>query len=80
MACDRQNDEVRKHLDVHHEAVLSLIKMTIDNAHKNGITVGVCGGLAQDLDLLDFFIENKVDELSVGQAQILRLKHSICLK
>ena len=80
LACDRQNDEVRKHLDVHHEAVLSLIKMTIDNAHKNGITVGVCGGLAQDLDLLDFFIENKVDELSVGQAQILRLKHSICLK
>lgn len=80
LACDRQNDNVSNYVDIHHEAIKRLIHLTSKNAHENNITVGICGALASDTELLDFFIEEKIDELSVGVSNILELKGNICSK
>lgn len=74
LACDRQNDNVSDHVNVHHEGIKKLIKMTAENAHQNNISVGICGDLATDEEMLEFFINEKIDELSVGVANILNLK------
>ncbi|MBQ7958405.1 MAG: phosphoenolpyruvate--protein phosphotransferase [Oscillospiraceae bacterium] len=77
LACDRQNLSVEKFCDTHHKAVLKLIKMTIENAHKNGIWVGICGELAADISLTETFIKMGVDELSVSPPYVLKLREKI---
>lgn len=77
IACDRQNKYVNDYFDPHHEAVLEMLKISAINAHKAGIPIGVCGELAADPELTDFFIENGFDELSVAPNAVLALRERI---
>ena len=77
LACDRQNPSLEKYADSHHEAVLRLIKYTVDNAHANGKWVGICGELASDLSLTEEFLKMGIDELSVSPSFVLPLRKKI---
>ena len=55
LACDRQNPDIEAFCDTHHEAILRLIETAAENAHKNGIWIGICGELAADTSLTDRF-------------------------
>lgn len=76
-ACDRQNKHLGDFFDPHHEAVLELLRLIAINAHKGGIPVGICGELAADLTLTDFFIQCGFDELSVSPGAVLGLRERI---
>ncbi|MBR5302522.1 MAG: phosphoenolpyruvate--protein phosphotransferase [Clostridia bacterium] len=77
LACDRQNNDLGRFYDPHHPAVLRLIKMVVDNAHKNGIWVGICGELGADLEMTETFLAIGVDELSVSPRAVLPLRNVI---
>lgn len=77
LACDRQNNDLGRFYDPHHPAVLRLIKMVVENAHKNGIWVGVCGELGADLEMTETFLAIGVDELSVTPRAVLPLRNVI---
>lgn len=76
-AVDRQNANLDKFYYPHHKALLRLIKMAADNAHKNGIWIGICGELGADMELTDTFLSMGIDELSVSPACILPLRKKI---
>ena len=78
LALDRQNEKLEEFLDPHHPAILRMIKMVADNAHKAGIWCGICGELASDHSLTEKFLEMGIDELSVPPMAILPLKQTIC--
>lgn len=77
LAADRQNEKLEGFCNPHHEAILRLIEMTVENGHKAGIWVGICGELGADLSLTREFIRMGVDELSVSPAMILKLRKNI---
>ena len=77
LAVDRQNAQVESFCDRHHEALLRLIRTTVENAHRAGIWAGICGELAADTALTDFFTEVGVDELSMTPGAILEVKARI---
>lgn len=77
LACDRQNNDLGRFYNPHHTAILRLLKIVADNAHKNGIWMGVCGELAADLDLTEMFLAIGVDELSVSPRAVLPLRNAI---
>lgn len=77
LACDRQNPKLDDFCDTHHEAILRLIKMSADNAHKNGAWVGICGELAADTALTETFLRMGIDELSVSPGYVLKLRDTI---
>lgn len=77
LAIDRQNECLETFYDSHHPAVLRMIQMTIDNGHKNGIWVGICGELASDLTLTEKFIDMGIDELSVSPTYVLPLRKRV---
>jgi phosphotransferase system enzyme I (PtsI) len=77
LAADRQNNSIGKYVDTHHQAVLRLIRLTAENAHKAGITVGICGELAGDSSLTETFLRMGIDELSVSPPAILPLRKKI---
>lgn len=77
LACDRQNPKLDDFCDTHHEAILRLIKMSADNAHKNGAWVGICGELAADTTLTETFLRMGIDELSVSPGYVLKLRDTI---
>ena len=77
LAVDRQNPKLDKFYDSHHPAVLKMLKMVVDNAHKAGIWAGICGELAADLSLTKTFIDMGVDELSVSPGYVLPVKKNI---
>ena len=77
LAVDRQNARLDAFYDAHHEAVLRLIRRTVENGHKEGIWVGICGELAADTELTDFFMEMGVDELSVAPSSVLAVRKKI---
>ncbi|MCR5031874.1 MAG: phosphoenolpyruvate--protein phosphotransferase [Lachnospiraceae bacterium] len=77
LAIDRQNENLDNYYDPHHEAVLKLIRLTVENAHKAGCHVGICGELASDTSLTKAFLEMGVDELSVSPRNILKLRSVI---
>ena len=77
LACDRQNNDLGRFFNPHHPAVLRLLKMVCDNAHKNGIWVGICGELGADLDLTETFLSIGIDELSVSPRSVLPLRQKI---
>lgn len=77
LAIDRQNAKLDDIYDPHHEAVLRMIQMVIDNAHKNGIWAGICGELGADTSLTKRFIDMGIDELSVSPSMILTVKKAI---
>jgi len=77
LAIDRQNAKLDDFYDSHHEAVLRLIQLVIDNAHKAGIWAGICGELGADLTLTQRFLEMGMDEISVSPACILTIRKII---
>ena len=77
LACDRQNADLGRFFNPHHPAVLRLLKMVCDNAHKNGIWVGICGELGADLSLTETFLSIGIDELSVSPRAVLPLRQKI---
>ncbi|HQO06228.1 MAG TPA: phosphoenolpyruvate--protein phosphotransferase [Fervidobacterium sp.] len=74
LVIDRTNDKVSYLYNPLHPAVLRLIKLTVDNAHKKGIEVGVCGEIASDLNMVPILIGLGVDELSVSPSKVLNVK------
>lgn len=74
LAIDRQNEKLDAFYNPHHKAVLKMIQMVVDNAHKAGKWVGICGELGADPKLTETFVRMGVDELSVAPSMILKLR------
>ena len=77
LAVDRQNGSIGAFCNPHHEAVLRLIRYTVEQAHQAGIWVGICGELAADPSLTQTFVEMGIDELSMSPGKILETKARI---
>lgn len=77
LAIDRQNQKLEPFYDAHHPAVLSMIRMAAENAHREGKWIGICGELAADLSLTGTFLEMGIDELSVAPGMILPLRKTV---
>ena len=77
LACDRQNNDLGRFFDQHHPGVLRVLKMVADNAHTNGIWVGICGELGADLTLTETFLAIGIDELSVSPRAVLPLRNAV---
>ena len=77
LAIDRQNTKLDEFYDPHHPAVLRMIRMVVENAHKKGIWAGICGELGADPELTREFLKIGVDELSVSPGRILPLRKII---
>lgn len=77
MAIDRQNPDLDGFFDSHSEAVLRMIAMTVENAHRAGIWVGICGELGADTTLTETFLKMGIDELSVSPGRVLAVRQAI---
>lgn len=77
LAVDRQNQILENFYNPHHKAVLRMIKMAVDNAHKFGKWVGICGELGADLALTEEFVNMGVDELSVAPSMVLKVREKV---
>ena len=77
LAVDRQNPKLDDFYNTHHPAVLKMIRMTVENAHKAGIWAGICGELGADTTLTEEFIRMGVDELSVSPGRVLPIRKII---
>ncbi len=77
LAIDRQNPRLDSFYDAHHPAVLRAIQMTVENGHKGGAWVGICGELGADTALTETFLRMGVDELSVSPSRILAVRAAI---
>ena len=78
MALDRQNLTLENYYEKKdHEPLLRAMRLTCDNAHKNGIPVGICGELGADLELTEKFLQMGIDEISVTPSQVLPLRQKI---
>lgn len=78
LAIDRQNSRLDRFYNPHHEAILRMIQMTIDGAHKHGKWVGICGELGADLSFTERFVQMGIDELSVAPSMVLGIRSKIC--
>ncbi|MDE5931513.1 MAG: phosphoenolpyruvate--protein phosphotransferase [Lachnospiraceae bacterium] len=74
LAIDRQNDQLDEFYDSHHQAVLRMIEMTVQNAHKENIWCGICGELGADASLSKLFLAMGVDELSMSPGSLLFIR------
>lgn len=77
MAIDRQNQDLDDFFDTYHPAVMKMIEITVENAHKNGIWAGICGELAADLKVTEKLLKMGVDELSVSPGRLLSVRKKI---
>lgn len=77
LAIDRQNPKLDNFYDSHHEAILRMLQMVVDNGHKHGCWVGICGELGADTMLTATFLKMGFDELSVSPSMILRVREEI---
>jgi phosphotransferase system enzyme I (PtsI) len=77
LALDRQDSRLDKYCKPHHLAVLRMIKMACDSAHRYGKWIGICGELGGDLALTELFLAMGIDELSVSPTQILPMRKKI---
>lgn len=77
LAIDRQNPKLDNIYDAHHPAVLAMIKMTVENGHKHGAWVGICGELGADTELTETFLKMGVDELSVSPTFVLPVRDKV---
>ncbi len=78
LAIDRQNSRLDRFYNPHHEAVLRMIQMIVDGAHKHGKWVGICGELGADTTLTERFVRMGIDELSVSPSMVLGVRSKIC--
>jgi phosphotransferase system enzyme I (PtsI) len=77
LAIDRQNRKLEPFANTHHKAILKLIKMSAENAHKEGKWIGICGELGADTSLTEEFLRMGIDELSVSASMILKVRHQV---
>ena len=77
LAVDRQNEKIDEFYQPHHKAILRMIRIVVENAHKCGKRVGICGELGADLELTEEFVRMGVDELSVAPSMILKIRKMI---
>lgn len=77
LAIDRQNRKLDEFYNPYHKAILRMIKMVVDHAHKAGKWVGICGELAADLELTEEFVHMGIDELSVAPSMVLKLRKKV---
>ncbi len=77
LACDRQNPDIEQFIDTHHEAILRLIEMSAENAHRHGAWIGICGELAADTSLTGEFLRMGIDELSVSPSFVLKVREAV---
>lgn len=77
LAIDRQNQRLDDFYNPHHKAILRMIKIVADNAHKCGKWVGICGELGADLALTEEFVNMGIDELSVAPPMVLRVREKV---
>lgn len=77
LAVDRQGVGLDRFFDAHHPAVLRMIRMAAENAHKAGIWIGICGELGADAELTETFLSMGIDELSVSPSAVLSLRSAI---
>ncbi len=77
LACDRQNPDIEQFIDAHHEAILRLIEMSAENAHKHGAWIGICGELGADTSLTEAFLRMGIDELSVSPSFVLKVRDAV---
>ncbi len=77
LAIDRQNPKLDAIYDSHHEAVLRMLQMVVDNGHKEGCWVGICGELGADTTLTETFLRMGFDELSVTPSMVLKVREVI---
>ncbi|MBQ6569352.1 MAG: phosphoenolpyruvate--protein phosphotransferase [Clostridia bacterium] len=77
LACDRQNPHIEPFCDTHHAAILRLIELSAQNAHKFGKWIGICGELAADTSLTETFLKMGIDELSVSPSFVLRVRDAV---
>ena len=77
LAVDRQNPEIEKFCDTHHEAILRLIEFSAQSAHKHGAWIGICGELAADTSLTERFLRMGIDELSVSPTFVLKVREAV---
>ena len=77
LAIDRQNAKLDNIYDSHHPAILKMLKMVVDNGHKSGCWVGLCGELGADVTLTETFLKMGFDELSVSPSMILKVREKI---
>ena len=77
LAVDRQGVGLDRFFDAHHPAVLRMIRMAAENAHKAGIWIGICGELGADAELIETFLAMGIDELSVSPSAVLPLRSAI---
>ena len=77
LAIDRQNQRLEDFYNPHHKAVLRMIRMVVDNAHKCGKWAGICGELGADTELTQAFVDMGVDELSVAPPMVLKVREKV---
>ncbi len=77
LAIDRQNEKLDDFYNPHHEAILRMIQMVTENAHKYGKWAGICGELGADIELTETFVKMGIDELSVSPSMVLPLRERI---
>ncbi len=77
LAIDRQNQKLDNIYDSHHPAILKMLRMIVENGHKEGCWVGICGELGADTSLTETFLKMGFDELSVSPSMILKVREKI---
>lgn len=77
LAVDRQNERLDDFYNPHHRAILKMIQMVVENAHKCGKWAGICGELGADLELTEKFVRMGVDELSVAPSMVLKVRKAV---
>ncbi len=77
LAIDRQNERLDDFYNPHHKAILKMIQMVVDNAHKCGKWAGICGELGADTELTEEFVRMGVDELSVSPSMVLKIRKCV---
>lgn len=77
LAVDRMNEKIEHLYSYHHPAVLRLMEMTVQNAHKHGVWVGICGESGGDISLTERYIAMGIDELSCSPSRILEVKEKV---
>jgi phosphotransferase system enzyme I (PtsI) len=77
LAADRQNETLGRFCDPHHKAVLRLIRQVVENAHRQGVRVGICGELGADLTMTKTFLALGIDELSVTPSKVLEVRSKV---
>lgn len=77
LAVDRQNEKLDEFYNPHHRAILKMIQIAVENAHKYGKWVGICGELGADTELTKDFLQMGVDELSVAPSMVLKVRKAV---